>query len=147
MTTLRSAAVLLIISLLGAVGTYFWHPAAPVWYQVQAETGVNEVNLADVTERWKNEVVWVDARTQERYDAGYIPGALLINEYNRDDAVFNHLDQLQLSGKPVVIYCDSLKCKASHEMRDYLHENVGLPEVWVLTGGWPAWQSAHPAAP
>jgi rhodanese-related sulfurtransferase len=147
MTTLRSAAVLLILSLLAAVGTHLWHPAAPVWYLVQAETGVNEVNLADVTERWKNDVVWVDARPQERFDAGHIPGALLINEFNRDEAVFNNLDQLQTSGKPVVVYCDSLKCKASHEMRDFLRENVGLPEVWVLTGGWPAWQSTHPGSP
>lgn len=147
MTTVKSAALLLLLSLLAGAATHLWHPAAPVWYLAQVETGINEVNLADVTARWKSDVVWVDARTQERFDAGHIPGALLINEYNRDEAVFNHLDQLQANGKPVVVYCDSLKCKASHEMRDFLRENVGLPEVWVLTGGWPAWQNEHPATP
>jgi rhodanese-related sulfurtransferase len=88
-------------------------------------------------------VQWIDSRIQSRYDAGHIPGALMINEYNLQDAIFTHLDALQLARKPLIVYCDSLKCAASHKVRDYLAEQVGLPEVWVLTGGWPAWQAAQ----
>ena len=141
---LKSAFILLACSALAAVGTHFWHPAAPVWYLAQVETAEHEVNVQDIARRWQGKVIWVDARPQERYQAAHIPGALLINEHNRDEAVFNHLEKLQTGGLPVVVYCDGQKCEASHQMRDYLRQNVGLPEVWVLAGGWPAWQAAHP---
>ena len=141
---IRGAVVIVSLSLAAAAGTHLWHPAAPVWYLAQVEAGLDEVTLSEVTTRWAGKVQWVDARVQARFDAGHIPGAIMINEQNRDDAVFEHLDKLQSARLPIVIYCDSLKCQSSHKIRDFLSLNVALPEVWVLTGGWPAWQAAHP---
>jgi rhodanese-related sulfurtransferase len=140
---LKQAAALLLLSGVAAVGTHLLHPLAPAWYLTDVQAGADEVTVKDVAERWKNDVVWVDARTEERYKEEHIPGAILINEYNRDDAVFENLERLQTSGKPIVIYCDGQKCEASHQMREYLTTNVALPDVWVLTGGWTAWKAGH----
>ena len=139
---IKGTAILVALSALAAVATHLWHPAAPVWYLAQVEAGVNEVTMQDIQARWKNDVLWVDARTQERYDQEHVPGALLINEFNRDNALFDNLEKLQTSGKPIIIYCDGQKCEASHKMREYLAESAGLPDVWVLTGGWPAWKQS-----
>lgn len=140
---IRQALILLLLTALAATATHFWHPAAPVWYLADVIAGEGEVTLNDIETQWKGDVLWIDARTRERYDQEHIPGALLLNEYERDQLLLEHLEKLQVSGKPIVIYCDAMKCEASHQMRDYLMKNVGLPEVWVLTGGWPAWKEAQ----
>ncbi len=137
---IRDAAILLALTLAGATATQLWHPAAPPWYQAEIAAGEDEVTISDIAERWKGDVVWVDARSKDRYDAEHIPGAILINEYDLDTQIFQNLDKLQAAGKPIIVYCDGQKCQASHKIREHLALNVGLPEVWVLTGGWPAWK-------
>lgn len=143
MKALRQAFLLLLLSAAAAVATHLWHPAAPVWYLAEEAPGEGEVTLKEIEAQWKGDVLWIDARTRERYEQEHIPGALLLNEYERDELLLEHLEKLQTSGKPIVIYCDAMKCKASHQMRDYLSQNVGLSEVWVLTGGWPAWKEGR----
>ena len=137
---LRGAVILLLLSVAAAVATHLWHPAAPPLYLVEIPAGENEVTVSEVAAKWNNDVIWIDARLKERFDSEHIPGALLINEYDLDNQVFANLEKLQTSGKPIIVYCDGIKCEASHKVRDYLATNIGLPDVWVLTGGWPAWK-------
>lgn len=141
MKALRQAFILLTLSAAAAAATHLWHPNAPVWYLADESPAEGEVTIKEVQERWNGDVLWIDARIRERYNEEHIPGALLLNEYERDDLLLEHLEKLQVSGKPIVVYCDAATCEASHKMRDYLTQNVGLPEVWVLTGGWPAWKA------
>lgn len=143
MKAVRQALILLLLSAVAALGTHLWHPEAPVWYAVDEAPAEGEVTLKEIQERWKGEVLWIDARVRERYEEEHIPGALLLNEYERDDLLLEHLEKLQTSGKPIVVYCDAATCEASHKMREYLTQNVGLPEVWVLSGGWPVWKGAQ----
>ncbi len=53
------------------------------------------------------------------------------------------LDRWEPDGK-VVVYCSSLSCQASHEVARRLREKMNLPNVYVLQGGWEAWQRRHP---
>ena len=141
---IRNALFLLVLTAVAAVATHFLHPRAPMWYQQNDPLRDDEVTLADVGKRWHGDVLWIDARLRELYDKGHIPGALLLNEQELDALLTQHILTLQDNKKPVVIYCDGKACHASRKMREYLMEHLALNDVWVLTGGWPAWQAAQP---
>ncbi len=140
---LKQTAFLLALSIGSAAGTHWLHPEAPAWYAVEAPMAEDEVDLAAVEQRWKGQVVWLDARPRDQFEKGHIPGAHLLNEQEFDDLVVANIELLQDLQKPVVIYCSGQACKASHAVRERLvttgivHENV-----FVLRGGFPAWTAA-----
>ncbi|MCB1211321.1 MAG: rhodanese-like domain-containing protein, partial [Verrucomicrobiales bacterium] len=103
----------------------------------------DEVDLAEVEQRWKGAVLWLDARPRDQFEKGHIPGAHLLNEQEFDELVLVNIDLLQGLTKPVVIYCSGQACKASHAVRDRL-VNTGIihENVFVLRGGFPAWEAA-----
>jgi rhodanese-related sulfurtransferase len=138
-TMIREAAVILFFTLLAAVGTHFLHPKAPSWYLNAEPVRDDEVSLADIAKHWHGDVLWIDARPRAQYDADHVPGALLINEQEVDRLMFDSFEKLQSNTKPVVIYCSSASCDASHRMKDYLTERVAMTNVYVLRGGWAEW--------
>ena len=141
---IRNALILLLITAAAAVGTQFLHPRAPMWHQSLEPIHEDEVTPADVASRWHGEVLWIDARLRELYDKEHIPGALLLNEQELDALLTQHIEILQDNKKPVVVYCDGKACHASRKIRDYLVEHLAMNDIWVLTGGWPAWKAAQP---
>jgi rhodanese-related sulfurtransferase len=98
-----------------------------------------EVRMATV-QMWGDKVLWVDARAQQKYDADHVPGAVLLNEDNWDQQVAEFLNEWD-PDKAVVVYCDGAACDASHAVRKRLVEDLQIPTVYVLKGGWTAWQS------
>ena len=81
----------------------------------------------------------MDARPRTRFEAGHIPGALLLNEDEWEALVNPFLDAWQ-PDQTVVVYCDGGGCEASRHVADLLREKLELKSVFVLKGGWPAWQ-------
>jgi 3-mercaptopyruvate sulfurtransferase SseA len=140
---IREAALLVALTFLAASATHWLHPRAPAWYLSAEKLAEGEVNLPLIQEKWKGDVLWIDARTEERYKVAHIPGALLLNEQSFDQQLFDLIETLQSNVKPVIVYCDAQKCEASKKVRIALTERVGLSDVWVLHGGWPAWQAAQ----
>jgi rhodanese-related sulfurtransferase len=140
---IKGAILIVVLTLSAAAATHFLHPRAPIWYLVDETLDPDEVSLAEIEKRWHGDVLWVDARMREQFDKGHIPGAILLNEYERDTLLLEHLDKLQDNKKPIVIYCDGLACHASRKMREYLTGNMAIMDVWVLKGGWPAWQAGQ----
>lgn len=140
---IRQAAILLLLTVVAAAGAHFFHPRAPAWYLAQEKLAEDEVSVADVQARWQGQVLWVDARLREAYDKAHVPGALLLNEQELDALLIEHIEKLQDNQKPVVVYCDGHACQASRKIRTYLMGTVGLANVWVLHGGWPAWQATQ----
>lgn len=136
------AAVILLLSAAAAVGTHFLHPRAPQWYVQQEPLSPDEVTVEIVREKWGGGVVWVDARPREAHEEAHIPGALLLNEQEADALLFEHIEKLQDSAKPIVVYCDGHACQASRKMAKYLRERLPGAEIYVLRGGWNAWQEA-----
>ena len=141
---IREALLLILLSLLAATAVQWLHPRAPAWYLSEEKLADGEVNLPLIQEKWQADVLWIDARSEERYKAAHIPGALLLNEQSFDQQLFDLIETLQSNTKPVIVYCDAQKCEASKKVRSALTERVGLSNVWVLHGGWPAWQAAQP---
>lgn len=140
---IREALTLLLLTVAAAVATQWLHPRAPAWYQVEEKLAEGEVNVRLIQEQWKGDVLWIDARTEQRYELAHVPGALLLNEQHFDQQLFDLIETLQGNTKPVVIYCDAQRCEASKKVRAALMERVGLGNVWVLRGGWPAWQAGQ----
>jgi rhodanese-related sulfurtransferase len=139
---IRQALILLLLAVAAAWGTHAWHPRAPALYLVQEPLRDDEVSMQAVQERWKGDVLWIDARIQEQFDAGHVPGALLLNEQKFDEQLFGHLDMLQANTKPVIIYCSAAKCEASRHVLERLKQTLPVENVFVLKGGWQAWKAA-----
>lgn len=139
----RQAFLLLVLSVVGAVGTHLFHPRAPAWYLSSDPLKDDEVSMASIAERWQGNVMWIDARVSEQFGKGHVPGALSLNEQNFDKVLFEQIEILQSLKKPVVIYCDSEKCDASRTIREQLLQRIPIENVFVLKGGWQAWQQSR----
>ena len=144
MRTIGQALVILALTAVAATATNFWHPRAPAWYLNQQPLGENEVTLADIEARWKGEVLWIDARLRSEYDAGHVPGALLLNEQEADQLMFEHFEKLQDNKKPLIVYCSGAACQASRKMMQYLKDRLPIEEIYVLRGGWAEAQKVAP---
>jgi rhodanese-related sulfurtransferase len=142
MNVIAQALLLLLLAGSAAVGAFYLHPRAPALYAVEEPLRDDEVTLAQIQERWQGNVLWLDARPREQFEAAHIPGALLLNEQDFDNQLFELLETLQTNSKPVVIYCGSERCDASRKIRAKLLERVPIDDCSVLKGGWPAWQAA-----
>jgi len=140
---IRSALFLLALTFVAAMATHAWHPKAPAWYLASEPLKDDEVDMKMIQERWQGEVLWIDARLREHFDKAHVPGALLLNDQERDALLIEHIEKLQDNTKPVVIFCDGHACQASRKMRAYLMETMAMQNVWVLHGGWPAWEKAQ----
>jgi rhodanese-related sulfurtransferase len=144
MSSLREAFLLLLATVLAAIGTHFLHPRAPQWFVKNEPLAADEVTLDIIDQKWRGDVLWLDARPRHFYTKAHIPGALLLNEQERDTLLFEHIDKLQDSKKPLVVYCDGHACQASRKIATFLRERMPGTEVYVLKGGWKSWTDRHP---
>jgi rhodanese-related sulfurtransferase len=128
---IRQTLAILLLALIPAVATGLWHPLRPSWQS-------DEVTLNAASD-WGKSVLWVDARPDADFKQAHIPGALPLNEDRWDDLLPGLLDQWDPSRK-IIVYCSSLSCQTSHDVARRLREEVKLPNVFVLQGGWEAWQ-------
>jgi rhodanese-related sulfurtransferase len=135
MGVLRQALFILLVALIPASLTAAFHPRRPPWSQETLAPG--EEMLSTVL-AWRENVLWVDARSMEEYEAEHVPGALLLNLENWDQLFPKFLDQW-VPGKRVVVYCSAATCELSREVAERLRKNSISP-VFVLKGGWEAWK-------
>jgi len=131
---LRQVAAILLLALLPAIATGLWHPRRPAWQS-------DEVTLAAAA-AWGRSVLWIDARPDADFARGHIPGAVPLNEDRWDDLLPGVLDHWDATRK-VIVYCSSLSCQTSRDVGRRLRDEVSLPNVFVLEGGWEAWQKRN----
>ena len=129
---------MLLLALLPALGTAFFHPRRPAWNLDAARK--DEVSLATVRE-WKDAVLWVDARSRAAYAKRHIPDALNLNEDEWSSLLVPVLTAWQ-PDKKIVVYCNKQQCQSSHEVAKRLRE-TGVEPVFVLKGGWKTWLNAN----
>ncbi|MAB76065.1 MAG: hypothetical protein CMO47_06360 [Verrucomicrobiales bacterium] len=138
-STLRQGSLILAISLAASALSFVFHPMRPPWYRVASPDELRwQIDLpAAAALVQEGEVLWVDARSREKYEASHLEDAILLNAGEWADLMFQNLDILQdAMDKTVVVYCDSGECQKSNNVASRLRELVGLDPVYVLKGEW-----------
>ena len=128
--------VLLALAVIPAAGSALFHPRKPLWNEVEEVPGPGEV-LLQTAQEWGGKVLWLDARTKAEYIPAHIPGAMPLNE-DDGDTLLPRVLAVWNKDRIVVVYC-SRSCNASKEVAGRLREDVQLPQVYVLKGGWESW--------
>jgi rhodanese-related sulfurtransferase len=80
---------------------------------------------------------FVDARTAEQYQAGHVSGAVHLPPGDVPPEVLENLKRF----KTAVVYDDDASCILAEAVAMGLRE-MGVKDVRVLTGSWPAWAAA-----
>ncbi len=141
---LLQISILLGLTAIAAVATKRWHPYAPAFHLTADPLREDEVRAEKALE-WHREgmVLWIDARKRSEFEKEHAPGAMLLNESEWDDILFDGgFEQLVNNGdKRFIVYCGNKTCKSSQKIAGLLREKR-FAEVYVLKGGWGALKRA-----
>ena len=119
------------------------HPAHP--YKNVNVDEVAEILNDPNTEFGLN--VFVDARKDEEYERGHIPGAVQCDHYYLE----NYLDAVMLAAaaaEKVVVYCNGGDCEDSiFVSTELVAAGISFDNIYLFGGGWTAWTAGdHPVA-
>ena len=141
----RALCQALLIILLALPGPIIRARVTPVSFAPPADTmpqkaAEGEILLKDALAlSHDSTVLWIDARTDDAYRTEHIPGAILLSEDNWDEALPGFFEAWK-PGSVIIVYCNSTSCHRSRHVAQRLKEEAGIPNVFVLAGGWNAWK-------
>ena len=101
-----------------------------------------EICLRDVTSRWGGKVLWIDARQRNDWEKDGVPGSLLWNLTEDQQAFEAAAMERLVEGLPVIVYCDSASCGLSAQVAAKIRALEVAPEVHSLHGGAEALKAA-----
>lgn len=136
---LRQFLCLVGFAFLPAIGQALYFRSDPAWLARPPDEA--EVSLAQA-QGWGDAVLWIDARPNEEFAKGHVPGGLSLNEDDWDGLLPAVLAAWGPERK-VVVYCSRASCNASHAVAERLRQEAGLQNVFVLPGGWEEWEEHH----
>ncbi len=86
--------------------------------------------------------IFVDARNDEAFQKGHIPGAIQADHYELEYYVENLL-QYAPSADKIVVYCNGGSCEDSVLMcQDLLELGIDRSVIFLYEGGWKAWEAS-----
>lgn len=97
------------------------------------------VTLADV-DTMMDRTVLVDARIEELYTAGHLPGAVSLPLAEIDAQLEAFKTEIPLA-RSLVVYCSGYGCSDSFELASVLIA-AGYQDVMIYEGGFPEWRDA-----
>jgi len=158
LTGLTSAIAYIILGTLTGLVINAFRPAGIPWIAEQLSTitdngavpesdslltGIHIINLDEAKTYFDQGIPFVDAREEEEYLEGHIPGAFMNRNFM--ELVFN-LDTLQTREDLLVTYCDDIECGLSKNLA-YDLQASGFTRILVFEGGWHLWKEAgYPVA-
>ncbi len=111
------------------------------------EEGLGVVEFSEVTQLYKDPrreqdlVVFIDARNDEHYEAGHIPGAYQFDHYYPAKYAGAVLPVCQ-SAQQIVVYCTGGECEDSKFTARMLSETgISKTKLFVYVGGITEWTS------
>lgn len=132
-----SVATALVVNSLSPVGLPLTR--SPAVFSTTA-TSFPIIDVTTAKELLDNDAsVFVDARSQDQYQQGHIPGAVLLPAYNLDEYIFPFLDTYPMD-TALVAYCSNKQCGDSHLLADELAA-AGYRNIRIFSGGIDAWQA------
>jgi rhodanese-related sulfurtransferase len=132
--------LLLGLAFLPAIGQAIYYRNVASWHQPPIDAGLVSVAQA---KGWDDTALWIDARPEEEFARGHVPGAMLLNE-DEWSALLPALLTAWSPERKLVVYCSRQSCNASHAVAERLRNETGLKNVYVLEGGWEEWQKRNP---
>jgi rhodanese-related sulfurtransferase len=110
--------------------------------------GLQPLNHAEVAQLFQSpdtasgQIVFVDARDDQHYQAGHIPGAWQFDHYRPEQYLAGVLPVCQLAGR-VVVYCTGGDCEDS-EFALMMLNQAGVPreKLFIYAGGITDWKHA-----
>jgi rhodanese-related sulfurtransferase len=129
--------LLLCLALLPALGQTIYFRDRIYWRQPAKQDEITVSQARSLT----GAVMWLDARPDEEFAAGHIPGAKPLNAEHWDNLLPEVLNAWT-PDQTLIVYCSKQTCGASHEVARRLREEANLKNVFVLEGGWEAWQES-----
>ena len=133
----RQILLLFGLALLPALGEAVYFRDRVSWTQPPKQ---NEITVSQAR-RLTGALMWIDARPDEEFAIGHIPGAKLLNAEHWDRLLPGVLNAWT-PGQKLIVYCSKQNCGASDEVARRLREEANLENVLVLEGGWEAWQNS-----
>jgi rhodanese-related sulfurtransferase len=90
--------------------------------------------------REQDGVIFIDARDDEHYGAGHIPGAYHFDRFHPENYLTNVL-QVCMTAQQIVFYCNGGDCDDSEHAAIMLRDSIGIPKekVFVYGGGINEW--------
>ncbi|MCY3788500.1 MAG: rhodanese-like domain-containing protein [Gemmatimonadetes bacterium] len=105
-------------------------------------SAIHRLNTTEAKQDFdRGDAIFLDVRSAFAYEAGHIPGALHLPSH----VSTAHLREVLASypaDSRVIAYCSGSGCHSSSTLAKRLVEESVRDEIYVLTGGWPAWQAA-----
>lgn len=98
------------------------------------------IDLATVQRQIAAGALVVDARIEELYRQGHLPGSVLLPREELD-ARFADFSRRYPAATPIIVYCSGYGCPDSFELAVALLDK-GYHRVMIFEGGFPEWQSA-----
>ena len=105
---------------------------------VNDQLAIEEITLAKQIYDSGN-VLFVDARSRDNYEAGHIPGAESLPVGQFDELIDAFIDK-HPTEKPIVTYCSGRTCEDSHNLAQLLMD-FGYSDVKVFIDGYPGWEA------
>ncbi len=102
------------------------------------EPEIREIDLEMAKSLHKTGLLFVDARAEEYFSEGIIPGAIA----NDDVGLLSEQIEFLIGyEKGFVIYCSDDDCGSSEELA-YELQDFGFMNIFVFKGGWKSWTDA-----
>jgi len=134
----RQVLWLVGLAFLPAIGQALYYRDKADWKQPPTDRAQVSVVQA---KNWGAAVLWIDARADEQFASGHVPGALQLNEDNWSGLLPKVLAAWSPERK-LIVYCSRQTCNLSHDVAERLRNEDGLKNVYVLQGGWEEWQKS-----
>ncbi len=133
-TLFVEAMAILILSGIGAGINFTLNPPPVILPDSVEEISIESARLLNP--------IWADARDDRDFEAGHIPGAVHVDIGDFSTGLAN-LAQVWRPGTPIVAYCDGHSCDSSRALAQRLVGALGVNKIFVLKGGFQAWQTAQ----
>jgi rhodanese-related sulfurtransferase len=112
------------------------------FFQAAEYPGVRLITLEEAEDLWRTggTAAILDARAEELFKRGHIPGARNVPPVEAGRTLAADLLG-DARDKALVVYCEGGDCQSSLALAKRLHDQ-GFGDIRVMTGGWSAWQAA-----
>ena len=142
---IRQAVVILFISLFLGMGvnSFFRNGIDPFRYPAASATTATEIRkigLEQAQQVIAGGIPILDARSQEDFSEGHIPGAISLPYYDMGSYLDRVLPFLS-TNQPILIYCSEASCADAEFLARSIFQ-LGYAKLLVFKGGFKAWVAA-----